>query len=199
MINAQRRSERDRTLDRSFIIGFLLGAGLGIAIFVFVIFFRPWQQVVAPPEKAVELLAYYNNAFEDNTLYVRTVSGNLYTYGPSSHSADDIKWRRVAQVNQEASGNECDFGKFSTPRPPGRILSQLESHPCVLDGESQVNYIILEDGSIWKWEEATGELDLLLIPMGAVVAFISGSLGAVAGLLIGFATWKLRQKRSEAD
>lgn len=194
MTNTQHRSDRDQTLDRFVTVGIIIGAWLGIAAFVFVIFFHPWQQIMTPPENAVELLAYHGNAFEDNTLYIRTASGNLYAYGPSSHSTDDVKWRRVEQVNPEASGDECHFGEFSTPHPPGRIISQLESHPCVQDGESQVNHIILEDGSIWKWEEATGELDLLLIPMGAVVAVIGGALGVVAGLLIGLVTWKLKKK-----
>jgi len=64
----------------------------------------------------------------------------------------------------------------------------------VLDSESQVNYIILEDGSIWKWETATGEMDGLWVPLGVIVVAIGGMLGGVAGLPIGLVTLLLKKK-----
>jgi hypothetical protein len=157
---------------------------LGVIVFVFAIFFRPWQQIAEPPENAIKLLAY-----QGGILYIRAASGNLFAYGTS-----DSKWKSVGQVNPQASSYECNLRQFSTPRPPGRIVSQLETHPCVEDATSQVNHILLEDGSIWKWEETTGELDVLLVPAGVVVAVIGGALGVVAGLLIGLVTWKLKKK-----
>jgi hypothetical protein len=189
MANTRRRSERDQILDRFVTWGIIIGALIGIAVFavfVFASFFRPWQRVVAPPENAVELLAYHNNS---NTLYIRTVSGNLYVYGSS-----DDKWRRVEQVNQEESSYECKLGELPTPNPPGRIVSQLETYPCIVDAESQVNHILLEDGRIWRWEETAGEMDFLAIPVGIVVAVIGGALGVVVGLLLGILNWKLKKK-----
>ncbi len=194
MTNAQRRSERDQTLDRFVTWGIIIGALLGIAVFVFAVFFRPWQQLKAPPENAVEILAFHTPGFESGILYIHTSSGSIYAYSPFSDGTSNAEWTKVEQVNQEESNYECNLGEFSTPTPPGRIVSQLESHPCLVDGESQVNFIILEDGSVWKWEGGSSELDLLLIPLGVVVAVIGGSLGAVAGLLIGIVTWKLNKK-----
>jgi hypothetical protein len=52
MANTKHRSDRDRTLDRFVTWGIIIGALLGIAVFVFVV----WQQVVAPPENEVEQL-----------------------------------------------------------------------------------------------------------------------------------------------
>jgi hypothetical protein len=194
MTNSQRRSGRDQTLDRSVTWGIIVGAVLGIAVFVFATFFRPWRQMKVPPENAVELLAFHTTGFESGTLYIRTTSGNVYAYSPFSDGASNVEWRKVEQVNQEESSYECKLGKSPTPNPPGRVVSQLESHPCLEDGESQVNYIILEDGSIWKWEEASGEMDLLLLPVGVIAAAIGGALGVVAGMLIGLVALTLKKK-----
>ncbi len=195
MSNKHHRSERDQILDRYVTWGIIIGALLGVAAFVFTYVFPMWQPVMAPPEKPAEILAYHSNASEENTLYIRTSTGNIYKYGSSSYGAGDAKWRKVDQVNQEASGYECDFGGFSTPTPPGKVIGQLESHPCIVDASSQVNYILLEDGSIWRWEKTAGELDLLIVPVGVIVtAAIGGSLGVVVGLLIGILNWKLKKK-----
>ena len=196
MTNTQHRSERDRTLDRSVTMGIIIGALLGIAVFVFAIFFRPWQQITLPPENAVELLAFHTTGFESGILYIRATSGNVYAYSPFSDGASNVEWRKVEQVNREESSYECKLGRFSTPNPPGRIVSQLESHPCLQDAESQVNYIILEDGSIWKWDKSTGEMDGLLIPLGVIVAVIGGALAGVAGVVIGLVTLILKKKCS---
>jgi hypothetical protein len=188
MSNKHRRSERDQILDRYVTWGIIIGALLGVAAFVFTYVFPMWQPVTAPPEKGVEIL-------EGNTLYIRTTAGNIYQYGPSSYKDDTTEWSRVDQVNHEASGYECNFGGFATPIPPGKVISQLESHPCIVDASSQVNYILLEDGSIWRWEKTAGELDLLILPVGVIVAAaIGGSLGVAVGLLIGILNWKLKKK-----
>jgi hypothetical protein len=194
MSNKLHRSERDQLLDRYVTWGIIVGVLLGIAVFVIAVFFRPWQQMKVPPENATELLAFHTTGFESGTLYIRTTSGNVYAYSPFSDGASNVEWRKVEQVNREESSYECKLGAFPTPNPPDRILSQLESHPCLVDGESQVNFIVLENGSVWKWEGGSSELDLLLIPVGIVAAVIGGSLGVVVGLLIGIVNWKYRKK-----
>jgi len=185
MSNKHHRSERDQILDRYVTWGIIIGALLATTVFVFEFVFPRWIPVMAPPETAVKLLAY-----QGGVLYIRTVSGNVYAY-----EASDGRWKRAEQVDPKASDNECNFGEFSTPRAPGKIVSQLESYPCIVDAASQVNLILLEDGSIWKWEKTAGEMDLLFVPIGVIVATVTGgSLGVVVGLVIGIVNWKLKKK-----
>jgi hypothetical protein len=70
----------------------------------------------------------------------------------------------------------------------------LETHPCIVDAVSQANHVLLEDGSIWRWDATAGEMDLLAIPVGIFVAFIGGALGVVVGLLIGIVIWKFKNR-----
>jgi hypothetical protein len=194
MSNKRHRSERDQILDRYVTWGIIIGALLGVAAFVLTYIFPMWQPVTAPPEKPAEILAYHSNDSEENTLYIRTSTGNIYNYGLSSYWAGDAKWRKVDQVNQEASGYECNFGGFATPIPPGTVISQLESHPCIVDAESQVDYVLLQDGSIWRWEKTVPEWAIIWVFFGLVVyVFIGCGLGVIAGLLIGFVNWKFKK------
>jgi hypothetical protein len=194
MSNLHQRSERDQVLDRYVTWGIIIGALLGVVAFVFTYVFPMWQPVVAPPEKAAELLAYHSNAFESNTLYIRTGAGSIYKYGPSSYKDNDAKWSKVDQINQEASGYECNFGGFSTSIPPGKVISQLESHPCIVDAESQIDHILLQDGSIWRWEKTVPEFEVVWALFGLVVyAFIGCGLGVVAGVVIGFVIVKFKK------
>jgi hypothetical protein len=193
MSNPQQRSTSDRVLKRSAIAGFIIGALLATTVFVFEFVFPIWIPVMPPPEKATKLLAYHDNAFEDNTLYVRTTDGNIYAYGPSSYGGNDIKWRIVKEVNQEASGYEC-AGKFSTPNPPGKIVSQLESHPCIVDSSTQVNYIILEDGSIWQWGKSVPEFEEIWALFGlSISVLIGGGLGVLGGFFLGLAIVRFKK------
>jgi hypothetical protein len=193
MTDTQHQPDRSRIIKRAVLAGIIIGVLLGLIAFVLVFVFPIWRPIMAPPEKAVELLAYRYNAFDDYTLYIRAASGDIYAYRSSDYGASDVEWRQVEQVKREENSYKCNFGGFSTPIPPGKIVSQLESHPCIVDAESQVNHILLEDSSIWKWEKTTGELDMLLIPLGAFVAAIAGLIGAVAGMLIGIAIVKFKK------
>lgn len=184
----------NRILIRATRVGIVIGALSGVAVFILAFVFPVWRPIMMPPENRVDLLAYQNNAFDDNTLYVRTVSGNIYALSSSSYGKSDTEWRRVERVNQKTNSYECDFSEFPTPYPPGKIVSQLESHPCVLDSRSQVDHIILEDGSIWKWEKTTGEMDVLLAPVGVIYVGIGGVLGAIAGILTGFALIRFKKE-----
>lgn len=197
MINAQHRSARNQILDRYVTWGIIIGALLGVAAFVCNYIFPMWQQVTMPPEMSAQLLAYHSNAYEENTLYVRAITGNIYTYGPSSYGAGDVKWRKVEEVNQEASKYQC-VGKFSTPNPPGKVVSQVEGHPCIVDASSQVNYILLEDGSIWRWEKTVPEFAIIWALFGlGLYVLIGGGLGVIAGVLIGFVIVKFKKVNAQ--
>jgi hypothetical protein len=83
---------------------------------------------------------------------------------------------------------------FATPIPPGKVIDQLESHPCIVDAESQVDYVLLQDGSIWRWEKTVPEWAIIWVLFGLVVyVFIGSGLGVVAGVLIGFVIVKFKK------
>jgi hypothetical protein len=194
MSNPQQRSTSARVLKRSAIAGFIIGALLATTVFVFEFVFPIWIPVMAPPEKAVKLLTYHNNGFDDNTLYVRTESGSVYAFRVASFGASDIEWKKAEQTYPEANDYECNFGKFPTPNPPGKIVSQLESHPCVVDSSNQVNYIILEDGSIWRWGKSVPEFEEYWALFGlAMCVFFGGGLGVLGGFFLGLAIVRFKK------
>ncbi len=162
------------------IIGLISGV-LVAALFVYFDTSNTWQRISNPPEKTAELLDYDYFA---GKAYVRTTSGNIYICS-SSYNANGRGCEKVVQLSEYPPLNSCDGKVYPIPKLPGTVVSKLEVHPCVEDSWVQVNLIVLDDDSIWKWEKIEGEAiffgRIFLVGVGAICGV---TLSLVSGILL---------------
>jgi len=175
------------------IIGLACGSLLGVVVFVvYPSIDSSWQQISNPPDEAIEILGYY---YLGETVYVRTATGKIYACSSPSYK-ENKGCTELTEVPPELNINvSCNWKVFPTPKPPGKTIHQFEAHPCIPDSTLQVNHIILEDGSIWKWEKGTSEFgDFFTV----IFVGVCGIAGAALGLISGIITLSLKQGKIDA-
>jgi hypothetical protein len=91
-----------------------------------------------------------------------------------------------------ARKNSCEaFYVFPTPNPPGIVAAELETRACGPDQFLQIDHIILQDGSVWRW--ANGESDLGGA-LNGVFLCAGGFIGTLLGTIIGLVIAALRPR-----
>jgi len=95
---------------------------------------------------------------------------------------------KVAHLPEYAPLNSCDGKTYPTPKPPGTVVSKLKVHPCIYESWVQVNLVVLDDDSIWKWETIEGEIiffgRIFLVGIGAVCGTTLSLIGGTGILLL---------------
>lgn len=166
------------------IIGLASGI-LVVAVFVYLDSSNNWQRISNPPEKVVELLDY-DYGFNRGA-YVRTTTGDIYACS-SSYKANGTGCVKTSYPPEYRPLNSCAGKVYPTPKPPGTVVSKLEVHPCIEDSWVQVNLIVLDDDSIWKWETIEGEIiffgRIFLVGIGAVCGATLSLIGGIGILLL---------------
>jgi hypothetical protein len=136
-------------------------------------------------------------------LYVATEEGTVF--GHPVHHKEVIPWQEVGEDTLELGeifeytrvgcGEENQFlASREIPDPPGTIVDQVD---CYYRGHPEVSgayrYVILEDGSIWRW----GAFQQGLEGLGIILYYgsIGLGLGALTGLILfGVILWLYRQR-----
>lgn len=137
-----------------------------------------WQALGAPPEKAVGFVTG-----DINVIYVSTVAGGIYGC-EHEISVNDSCWQ-VAQeplrVDPETLFDKSVF--LGTLKPPhGVIVDELVATIWYADAAFETRYILLEDGTVWKWENDRG--------LGGILACIIGPMaGAILGAVATIVLW----------
>jgi hypothetical protein len=152
----------------------LISGVLVIALFAYFDATNNWQRISNPLDKTVELLDYDDSTSQ---AYIKTASGNIYACSSSYHS-NGKGCEKVEHLPQYPPLNSCSEKIYPTPKPPGTTISNLEVHPCMEDSWVQVNLIVLNDDSIWKWEKIESEVTFF----GEI--FFTG-IGAICGASLG--------------
>jgi hypothetical protein len=173
------------------IMGLISGI-LVVGLFACLDTFNNWQRISTPQDKAVELLDYdYPLFIGDRAAYVKTATGTIYACSPS-YRANGRGCVKASYPPEHLIVNTCCDKIYSTPKPPGAVVSELKVCPCVEDCSVQVNLILLDDGSVWKWEKA----DCEMVFFGRVLlALVGAGCGATLGLIGGFAILLLKCRR----
>jgi len=133
--------------------------------------FRTWQLYATPDELPTKLLT----ANEFGELYIRTAADSVYVC--SNHEeCQDFDDKEVPRSHDLCQSSR----RFDPPPPPEASIDSMELHLCGADVTIQANYVILSDGTIWKWHHtwgwSEGLMAVFVFTASAVLIFIIGML-----------------------
>ncbi len=151
-----------------------------------------WQRLPAPPSPAVKIVAgglgLSNGSWY---IYIRAADGQNY-YCPPYSSGNC--WRPAPPAPNVPVSLPCEPpARFSVPAPPGRAVDTLQAQACNAEAAYQVNFAVLDDGSVWRWQHFTSGL-------AAIATWLLFALGgAVVGLLlwaiVAVVAWRRQARR----
>jgi hypothetical protein len=146
--------------------------------------FSRWQRMPAPPSPAVEIVAGSLGLSNGSwTITIRAADGQTYTCPP--YSSGNC-WQPGAAAPEAAPAAPCDPpAHFSVPSPPGRVLDTLQAQACNAEAAYQVNFAVLEDGSVWRWQHFTS--GLAAITTWLLFALAGGAFGLLLWAVIALA------------
>lgn len=135
-----------------------------------------WDRLSVPPEKPI--------TFEDTKLFyqsgnihIRTNTGKVYAYQCSQRACEWVQVDNLT-ITKERSPDECLEGmykpQFRTPKPPSRVIDSTIINMCGVDSRIQINFIITEDGNIWRWRRGYLALFLIVYIFIAPIGLLSG-------------------------
>lgn len=151
-----------------------------------------WKPLEPPPEKATEILAAGAGSGDSWAVYVKTTNQKVYS------CSYEICWIEKTVVPEDLRANPpCDPPVyFEVPSPPGQVVDSREAQACNSEAGYQVNFVVLEDGSVWRWQHYTTAFSLLerlfVSTICGSILGLSGGLGVTVFIL-------LRNKRKKDD
>jgi hypothetical protein len=152
-----------------------------------------WQPLQPLPEKATEILAAGAGLSRNSwAVYVKTTDQKIYSCSP------EACWLEKTVVPEDLRANPpCDPPvHFEAPAPPGPVVDSREAQTCNSEAGYQVNFVVLEDGRVWRWQHYTTAFSRL---ERLFVSTVCGSiLGLSGGIGITGFIW-LRHKRKKDD
>jgi hypothetical protein len=78
------------------------------------------------------------------------------------------------------------------PPPPRKVVDSIQVQACNFEAGFQVNFAILDDGRVWKWQHLTSGLLGLTIILGGTCC--GSVIGLLAGLTIAV-VWRKKQSK----
>ncbi|MCP4595270.1 hypothetical protein [Neptuniibacter sp.] len=128
--------------------------------------FAKWQSLGAPSERSVKIAAA-----STWSITVETTDDQVFT-----SQSDSWEWRLTDEYLSMERSPPCYYPQ--TPAPPGEVIDSVEISLCDRGNET-VKYVLLQDGSVWRWEHSA----YWGYTLGASIL---GTLsGAGMGLLVG--------------
>ncbi len=148
---------------------------------VFLLPWGGWHPIPDSPEKAVEIIGSSDFNFFGGIIYVRTETGNIYSYECWEEQACD-RWRREDSIPAQAVPGEgnglypsgMEPFHFLPPLAPGKVISSHVVNVRGPDYMIQINYILLEDGSLRAWSRFLSVFEPIFWPVPAIVAILIG-------------------------
>jgi hypothetical protein len=155
--------------------------------------FSRWRSLGAPPGGAVGIAAA-----DPSLVYVRTAQGNLYGCSHERGQQARACWvaaRQPLSVDPDARAGESVFR--GEPKPaPGQVVDALEVTTWYPEDAVETRYVVLQDGTVWKWEYDVGAyLSLFILTVGPAVGMLLALV--IVGLLWVRAGRRYRRPRSQ--
>ncbi|MCC6190986.1 MAG: hypothetical protein IT318_18350 [Anaerolineales bacterium] len=147
--------------------------------------FVRWQRLPAPPSPAREILGGGTALSTGGWwLYILGADGKFYHCPPYESC-----WVEVAAVPEPRPVEPCEPpANFSVPALPGSAVDELQAQACHPEAAFQVNFALLSDGSVWKWQRMVSGLGSVV----KLVLFLGCGtlLGMGAAGLMGVLAWR---------
>jgi hypothetical protein len=138
-----------------------------------------WQSLGSPPEGAIEIVT--GDAY---VVYVRSDAGEIYG---CRHNRGRIRsgicWMQTQEPLDIAPDTTFDEPPFAddVELPPGTVVDGLGATVWKRDASFETLYVVLQDGSVWKWEYSrVGYFNIIIVVLG----LIAGGVLAIVGVVI---------------
>ena len=165
---------------------------LPLAIFLFINLNTEnlsWERLHNVPEKAVEVVGYG----EWFTIFIRSADNKLYECEMDYY---DLECEETAKQSIIDHPDLCEGKKSDLQKPPGNVLSHNVYRLCGPDMTIDINYLVLDDGSIWELQESTHALTIFLNML--LLIFFGIALLAIVGFIV-MRNRKIREKRKSTN
>jgi hypothetical protein len=117
-----------------------------------------------------------------SVVYVRTATGRTYRCDHGKTAAVGDCWDSAQEpfsIHNRARLDTTLFQRELQP-PPGTVVDTLNVTIWYPEDASETRYVLLEDGTVWKWQYDRGAYwTLMLLLLGPVVG---GAIGIVAAI-----------------
>jgi hypothetical protein len=159
----------------------MIGAALGVmGYFIAKLdYFVKWEIFATAPQNAVQIMG--GGPYQ---VFVRTGTDQTLSCNPSHNGC----W---VQANYSPEGRQepCNYNApaFSPiTHPPEEVIDCIKIQLSQQGGGYSVQYLLDNQGFIWRWLKVTSEYEVLLIPIFAL-------LGAGMGIVVGTIIWLIRR------
>jgi hypothetical protein len=156
----------------------LTGAVLGGAVYLLSAIATPhyfyipqgnWELAVMPPFTSVQLLGY-----QRGHLYLKSSDGKLHSCDAISNICSSVRYV------PEAAVRFCGEPASLRPFAPGRVISSLGIRECDPKVYIDTHFVLVENGSIWKWQKRWNDNDVhLMLATWAIFGAVAGGIGSI--------------------
>ena len=136
-----------------------------------------WTQLPSAPDTPTEFVGHSPFTFWGGAIYVRTKSGDIYSFDCPMESP--CLWEKEAlAADLDLDSEEGDLS-LNAPRPPGRVIDSLDVLHVGVDYRDETQYVLLDDGSIWVWYRMYAAIELTSVcvqwSLGGLVLGVVGA------------------------
>jgi hypothetical protein len=136
-----------------------------------------WQPLGAVPAGGVDIVAG-----DLNVVYVRTAAGKIYGCRHSGRRPDPNCWMEAQEplnVERHAASGRQLYTRQVKP-PQGTVVDTLVVTAWYGGDAFEARYVLLQDGTVWKWKYDVGAIwTLSILILGPLVGFVLGVVAAV--------------------
>ena len=134
-----------------------------------------WNRLQNGPVNAVEVIGIG----EWFTIFIRSADDKLYE---CELDYFDLECEETGKQSITEHPDLCEGKKTNLQKLPGNVISHNVFRLCGPDLSIDINYLVLEDGSIWELEESTHALTIFLNML--LMIYIGIALLSIVGFIV---------------
>jgi hypothetical protein len=128
-----------------------------------------WELAMTPRFTSVQLLDY-----RAGRLFLKSSDGKLHSCHASSNACSPVGYV------PEAPLRFCGEPGSLRPFAPGKVISSLRVRNCDSDVYIDTHFVLVENGSIWKWQRWWNQNNVhLRLASWAIFGAVAGAIGSI--------------------